>query len=164
MADSILRGLGLYGAVFATLKNFALKIYKESQKKNPKYRNTAVTILKISPPISSKISRLQQAGSILDFEKEEIKKAGLDINNPAILAAGQTISALTNLPVDRAVKKVQNVNSIITEDLELYQKLALLGGWNKWDLGIQDEKEKKKKKKKTTRNVKTRKVKTRIVK
>ena len=164
MADSILRGLGLYGAAFATLKNFALKIYKESQKKNPKYRNTAVTILKISPPISSKISRLEQAGSILDFEKKEIKKAGLDINNPAILAAGQTISALTNLPVDRAVKKVQNVNSIITEDLELYQKLALLGGWNKWDLGIQDEKEKNKKKKKTTRKVKTRRVKTRIVK
>ena len=156
MADSILRGLGLYGAAFATLKNFALKIYKESQKKNPKYRNTAVTILKISPPISSKISRLEQAGSILDFEKEEIRKAGLDINNPAILAAGQTISALTNLPVDRAVKKVQNVNSIITEDLELYQKLALLGGWNKWDLGIQDDKKKKKK----SKYIKTKRIKT----
>jgi len=162
MADSVLRGLGLYGAAFSTLKNFLLKIYKEGQKKNPKYRDAAVTLLKISPPISSKISRLEQAGAILDFEKQEIKKAGLDINNPAILAAGQTISALTNLPVDRAVKKVQNINSAINEDLQLYQRIALLGGWNKWDLGIQGEKEKKKKPK--TRKVKTRIVKTRIVK
>jgi hypothetical protein len=158
MADSVLRGLGLYGAAFSTLKNFLLKIYKEGQKKNPKYRDAAVTLLKISPPISSKISRLEQAGAILDFEKQEIKKAGLDINNPAILAAGQTISALTNLPVDRAVKKVQNINSAIGEDLELYQRIALLGGWNKWDLGIQDKKEKKKKKK--SKYIKTKRIKT----
>ena len=69
---------------------------------------------------------------------------------------------MTNLPVDRAVKKVQNINSAINEDLQLYQRIALLGGWNKWDLGIQGEKEKKKKPK--TRKVKTRIVKTRIVK
>ena len=38
MADSILRGAGVGGAIFSVLKNTAIKLTKESQKKSPKFQ------------------------------------------------------------------------------------------------------------------------------
>ena len=57
MMDSLLRGLGIGGAVVSTIKNIILKVQKESQKKRPDYDSAALEILKLSPPISSKISK-----------------------------------------------------------------------------------------------------------
>ena len=52
MVDSVARGTGLGGAVFTVIKNAGIKIYDQSQKKNPKYEDAALELLKISPPIS----------------------------------------------------------------------------------------------------------------
>ena len=54
------------------------------------------------------------------------------------------LTALTNLPLDRAIKKITNLKDATDSELEFYQRLALIGGWNKWDLGIQEKKEKNK--------------------
>ena len=61
---------------------------------------------------------------------------GVSIKNPAVKAVGETVSAITNIPLDRAIRKIDNVNSAITKDLEFYQRLALMSGWSEWDLGI----------------------------
>jgi hypothetical protein len=58
--------------------------------------------------------------------------------------------ALTNIPLDRAVKKTNNVVQATSQDLETWERLALLGGWQDWEIGIDKEPEKKKKKKKTS--------------
>ena len=34
---------------------------------------------------------------------------GFSLDNPAFLAGGNVVSALTNIPLDRVVKKVNNV-------------------------------------------------------
>ncbi len=145
MADSVLRGLGFGGAIASTVKNIAIKLEQQSKKKNPEYQDAILDIVKISPPISSKITKLRSAARAYDWNKEEMKTEGVSINNPAALALGELTSAVTNVPLDRAIRKIQNVDASITDDLDFYQRLALLGGWNKWDLGISDKKKKNKK-------------------
>ena len=140
MADSFLRGLGITGGIFSVVKNAAIKVYEEQEKKNPKYEKVALEALKISPPISSKMQRLFSAARTFTWEKKEIKQKGLSITSPAVLGVSQVVSAVTNLPADRVVKKVSNVAAATTEDLRFYQRIALLLGWSKWDLGIEDDK------------------------
>ena len=167
MADSFLRGLGITGGIFSVVKNAAIKVYEEQEKKNPKYEKVALEALKISPPISSKMQRLFSAARTFTWEKKEIKQKGLSITSPAVLGVSQVVSAVTNLPADRVIKKVSNVAAATTEDLIFYQRIALLFGWSKWDLGIEDYKKKNKNKttrKTKTRNTKIRKVKTRTIK
>ena len=169
MADSFLRGLGITGGIFSVVKNAAIKVYEEQEKNNPKYEKVALEALKISPPISSKMQRLFSAARTFTYDKKEIKQKGLSITSPAVLGVSQVVSAVTNLPADRVIKKVSNVAAATTEDLIFYQRIALLFGWSKWDLGIEDYKKKNKNKKKTirstkTRNTKIRKVKTRTIK
>ena len=45
--DGMIIGMGVKGKAFVTFKNWLLKVGKESQKKNPKYRDTATELLKI---------------------------------------------------------------------------------------------------------------------
>ena len=68
---------------------------------------------------------------------------GLSLDNPAYLAAGNVVSSLTNIPLDRAIKKANNVVQATTQDLETWERIALLGGWQDWELGIKEEKEAK---------------------
>ena len=67
---------------------------------------------------------------------------GLALDNPAYLAAGNIISAATNIPLDRVVKKVTNVKNSLNEELESWQRIALLGGWADWEVGAKTEKTK----------------------
>ena len=79
-----------------------------------------------------------------------MKEKGFAIDNPALLAGANIISATTNLPLDRLVKKTNNVVNATSDDLETWERLALLGGWQDWEIGIDDDKDKKKKKKKAS--------------
>jgi hypothetical protein len=145
MLDSILRGSGIGGTVVSVGKNAVVKLVKELDKDRPKLQNIASEVLKISPPISAKYSRLVQAGKSYDWNKDEMKKKGLSLDNPAFLAGGNVLSALTNIPLDRAIKKANNVVQATSQDLETWERIALLGGWQAWELGIKEEKKKKKK-------------------
>ena len=143
MADSVLRGMGISGAVFSVLKNTVKKLIERSEKKQPDYaENALMELLKISPPVSSKASKVKNALRSYEWDKDEMYEKGLALDNPAYLAAGNIVSAATNVPLDRAVKKVTNVKDATGEDLELWQRLALLGGWSAWELGVDKEEEK----------------------
>jgi len=138
MADSLLRGMGIQGAILSVVKNAAIRVYKQEYKEIP------MELLRISPPISSKFRKVKRATDIMSWDGDEIFEQGLTIDNPAIEITSKTVEALTNLPLDRAIKKITNLKDATDSDLEFYQRLALTGGWNKWELGIQDKKEKKK--------------------
>ena len=155
MADSILRGMGISGAIFSVLKNTVKKLIEQSEKKQPKYAENAITeLLKISPPISSKASKVKNALRSYEWDKDEMYEKGLALDNPAYLAAGNILSASTNIPLDRAVKKVTNVKDAMSEDLELWQRIALLGGWSAWELGIDKKNTQKTKSKKSSTSTK----------
>ena len=165
MLDGVIRGTGIAGAVFSVVKNTGLKIYKETEKKNPKYENTVFEAIKISPPISSKISKIRSAGRTMSWDMKEIKAKGLDLTSPAIGAGAQIVSATTNIPLDRVVRKIENLKAASDSELETYKRLALALGWGKWELGIKDKKwkdpNKKPKSKSRVRKIKERKVKIR---
>jgi len=137
MADSLLRGMGIQGAVFSVVKNAAIRVYKEEYKEIP------MELLRISPPISSKFRKVKRATDIMSWDGDEIFEKGLTLDNPAVEITSKTIEALTNLPLDRAIKKITNLKDATDSELEFYQRLALTGGWNKWELGIKEEKKKK---------------------
>ena len=135
MMDSILRGLGIGGAAVSTAKNIALKIAQESGKKSPKYEDAAWEMLDFSPPISSKVSKLRSAGRTVSWNQKEINEKGFSLDNPAYLAGAQVVSATTNIPLDRVIKKGNNIADAVSEESEIWQKIALLSGWSMWELG-----------------------------
>ena len=145
MLDSFLRGIGFAGAAVSVGKNIALKIAEQSKKKNPKYEDAALKLLDISPPISSKISKVRSAGRIYSWNKKEINEKGLSFDNPANEAIGKLASAFINLPLDRAIQKADNIQNALAEDTDTWQRIALLAGWKDWELGIKETKKKKRK-------------------
>ena len=163
MIDSLLRGMGIGGAVVSTVKNALLKLSKESAKKNPKYESVATELLKISPPISSKITKIKAAGRSYSWDKKEMKEKGFSLDNPAYLAGANVISATTNVPLDRVVKKINNIMSANRDDISYMEKIALLSGWSEWQLGIDSKEDDNKKstKRRGERRVYTKKVYTR---
>ena len=71
-----------------------------------------------------------------------MRTKGWSIDNPAYLASANVISAATNVPLDRAVKKITNIVDAGNEDIEYYKRVALALGWSAWELDI-DKKDKK---------------------
>jgi len=140
MMDSLLRGMGLGGAVVSVGKNAIIRIINEMEKKQPKLEKVGYEITKLSPPISAKLSRVNQAARSYQWDKKEMKEKGWSLDNPAYLASANVIAALTNIPLDRAVKKTNNVVQATSQDLETWERLALLGGWQDWEIGIEEEK------------------------
>ena len=140
MADSLLRGVGFHGAAISTLKNVVMKLAegKEAQ-------DAAIELLDISPPISSKIGKLKSAGRTWDWNKKEIMEKGWSLDNPAYLAAGQVVSAATNVPLDRGIRKLQNLKDASDAENEEWMRVANALGWAKWELEWQKDKKKKNK-------------------
>ena len=149
MLDSLLRGVGIAGAFVSVGKNIIKRVIDESEKDNPKYEKITADFARISPPISSKLSRLGQAGRAFQWEKDEMIEKGFSIDNPALMAGANVISAATNIPIDRLVRKANNVNTAVSQDLELWERFALMGGWQDWEIGVDDKQKIKSKKKRT---------------
>ncbi len=142
MADSLLRGSGLTGNAVVAIKNVAIDVARRSGRPKPNFKDAAWKALTISPPIYSKASKLRGAGYSLDYvTPRNIFEPSLD--NPALSAGSNIISATTNLPLDRALRKAQNIEAAMSDEAEWWQKTALLMGWSEWELGIEKEKRKK---------------------
>ena len=156
MADSLLRGAGFAGAAVSVGKNSIIRIINEMEKKQPKLEKVGYELTKISPPISAKLSRINQAARSYQWDKDKMVNGGWGLDNPAYLAVGNVISALTNVPLDRGVKKINNVVKATDSDLELWERLALFGGWQDWEIGIKEETKKNKPQPRKTRQTKRR--------
>ncbi len=149
MADTILRGTGVYGAAASTLKNMALQFVK--QEKKGSRADHAYTILEginLSPTIGSKLRKVYSATQAIKFNRDEISKKGFHIDNPVYEAVANTVSAATNVPLDRALKDVQNARAALDKNNKAWQRIALVLGWNTWDVGIDNKPKKLAKKKK----------------
>ena len=136
MLDSQLRGLGLAGATVAVIKNFLADIYERSGRDRPEYVDSVYELLRVSPPISNKISKIRGAAWEFDSKKrrQEIFDKGFSIDNPAYEAGAKVISATTNIPLDRVYSKVDNISGAMHEDAETWQTVAMLAGWPKWSI------------------------------
>jgi hypothetical protein len=146
MADSVLRGTGVYGAIVSTLKNILLEINKQSNKDRPDYTQASLKMLSISPPIDSKIRKALSIGRAFSYKSVREKMGTGKLDDPALYAFGQGVSALLNIPLDRAIRKADNVRVALDGDTKYWQKVALLLGWSQWDLGLIEKSSSKKNK------------------
>merc|ERR1711991_455097 len=87
-------------------------------------------------------------------DREEMKQ--INLRNPALMAIAQVTSAIFNIPLDRAIRKANNIESAMAEGTELWQRIALLLGWNEWELGVGPQAEKDKKKKEKSKPIRER--------
>jgi len=143
MLDTFLRGSGIYGAILSTSKNVLLEIKKQNDSDRPDFTKAAQKTLDLSPPLSSKMRKLMSAGRAFSYKKTREKMTGYGLDNPAYYAGGQIVSAVTNIPLDRAIKKADNIRVAIDEDTKMWQSIALFLGYSQWDLGLINKKEKK---------------------
>ena len=136
MVDSQLRGLGIGGAALASLKNMVMKLIEEHGKKTPEYEAAAVEALGFSPPLSSKYRKVVGGLKSFSWNRKEMKEKGFSLDNPAYLAGAQILTAFTNVPLDRLIKKVNNIRGLLSHQTETWQKVALALGWGTYDVGL----------------------------
>jgi len=138
--DSILKGMGVGGAVISTLKNYAIKLV-DNQKSKDFFKTPAwEELLQISPPIGIKIRKLRSAERSLDWNKDVIKEMSiLDIDNPIWQMTTTFIEGLTNIPLARLHRKMQNISSGLDNQNAWWQRIAVLSGWSRWDVGIENK-------------------------
>ena len=161
MLDSTLRGLGIAGATTSVVKNFLMDIYERSGRKRPEYVDAIYKLIALSPPISSKISKIRQAAYQFDSNKrrQEIFDKGFSIDNPAYEAGAKIISATTNVPLDRVFNKINNIEGALAEDTETWQTVAMLAGWPEWQIAPKKKKTSSSSKRSKRRKRKNRKLK-----
>ena len=146
MADTILRGTGVYGAAASTLKNMALQFIRQEKKgSRADHAYTIIEGVNLSPPIGSKIRKVYAATQAIKFNRDEVISKGFHIDNPAYDALANFTSAATNIPADRALRITDNARAALDKNNEAWQRIALALGWNTWDLGIDPPGKKKKK-------------------
>ena len=134
--DSQIRGLGIQGALAVTLKNTLMTIAEEMDNKSPDYAEAIDDLFSISPPLQAKLRKLKSAANTFSWNKKEMEDAGFNLNNPAYLATAQTIAALSNIPIDEAVIKLNALRTIYSDSSEKWQKVAVALGWSTWDVGL----------------------------
>lgn len=147
MLDSFLAGSGMPGKVLATGKNTIKSYLKETEKGyKADYANTVNEALSISPTLSTKTKKAYSAFKTFKYYSTEKGKKELENYskfgplNPVNMARAKIFSATTNVPVDRMLKKIENVEAAFNnENTGPITRLALLSGWDKWSLGFYDD-------------------------
>ena len=140
MLDTILRGTGYGGAGVAALKNMLLEFKKQDDKGyNGDHVRTVLSGLSISPPLSSRIRKVYSGLTNYKFQKQVIAERGLKLDNPMVDVVGNVVEGMTNIPLGRLINKTNNVKEALTGDHETWKSIAMLMGWNRWDVGVENE-------------------------
>jgi len=152
--DSILRGMGVGGAVVSTVKNMIKEFANQQGTVKNRKDETAVLmeLLNISPPIGIKARQIKTAQRNINWNQKAISQMPFyNLDNPAWESAFLTTQALTNVPLARMHKKITNLRGSLNKENEGWQRLAMFMGWTKWNLGVKDKKKSKKTSKSRTR-------------
>jgi hypothetical protein len=64
---------------------------------------------------------------------------GFTLDNPIWQAIGNTVEGFTNVPLGRMSNKMLNLDNAMDPSNDWWQRVALVLGWNTWDLGIRDK-------------------------
>ena len=99
---------------------------------------TMLQLLSFSPPIGSKMRKIYSAIQTEKFNEDVMKKRGWTLDNPMWSLYGNLIEGVTNIPLGRLSNKMLNLDNAMDSSNEWWQRVALVLGWNTWDLGIKD--------------------------
>jgi len=160
MADSFLRGMGIQEAILSGIKSAILEFKNQNDKGwGADYSEVGEDLLNISPTVGPKFGKLDQAGNTYKWNKEQILEEGFEfsLDNPALEATTQVVEAIANIPVNRAHKKITNIQNALDNNYEDWQRISVGLGWSEWDVGIGQEKVAKEKKEKKEKKAKKKK-------
>ena len=145
MIDSWLSVFGYGGKAVSTVKNTIMEFNKQRAKDldesfmtRSDHTYTLLQALSFSPPIGSKLRKIYQSIQTEKFNREVMKQRGFTLDNPIWSAIGNVVEGVTNIPLGRLSNKLLNLDNAMDSNNENWQRLALIMGWNTWDLGIKD--------------------------
>ena len=136
MVDSLLFGLGFGGAIVSTVKNVLMVVATEQEKESPDYEEAVWELFNISPVLDIKVRKFRTGAKTFKWNKKEIARRGWNIDNPAYLAVAQFVSATFNIPIDRLLRKMMNVAQALDSEVQTWQRVALILGWQGWNLDL----------------------------
>jgi hypothetical protein len=147
MLDSFLRGSGLAGAAVSTAKNTAREYIKQRDKKGKgDQAYTLLQLLNLSPSVGSKARKIYGAIQEEKYNRRVINRMGGDVmlegrfNPSPIYAVGAKVTAAaTNLPADRVLDKITNINEALDARNENWQRAMLMLGYKPFELGVKNE-------------------------
>ena len=123
MSSTILRGMGLYGAVIDSAKNVIMEAIKQEGKSNPDHITTALKATGIAPPLNRKIQDLLAIGRAHNYNADD----------KWTTTAAKGIAVTTNLPSDWAQKKYNASKNLWDDQFSAWQKLLMMAGWSEWN-------------------------------
>ena len=139
MMDTVLRGMGVGGAVVSTIKNMIIK-FAEQDKKGYNQDESAVLIemLNLAPPVGIKARKLVTGIKTYNWNKDDMFNSSiLDLDNPIWKTTSNVVEATTNVPMARFYNKATNVSEAVNAENDAWQRIALFLGWSKWDVGVE---------------------------
>ena len=138
MADTILRGSGLPGAIISTIKN-VIREYSKQEKKGflADHAYTMGQVVNLSPPLGAKYRKIYGAIQTKKFEKDVIEARGWAPDSPAWEALASVITAATTVPLDRAVMLSQNMVGVTDSRNQEWQRVDMALGWPAWSVGVE---------------------------
>merc|ERR1712078_234074 len=89
-----------------------------------------------SPSVDTKVRKIRNIHRTFTYNRDQIKRRGFNLENPAYLAFGELISAAVNIPLDRALRMAMTLKQASDKDTETWQKWALLIGYSSWSLNL----------------------------
>ena len=145
MIDTWLTSIGYGGKAISTVKNTIMEYNKQRAKDvdedfmtKSDHAYTLLQALSFSPPIGSKLRKIYQSIQTEKFNRDIMKERGLTLDNPVWGMIGNVIEGVTNIPLGRISNKMLNLDNALDSRNETWQRIAMLMGWNTWDLGIKD--------------------------
>ncbi len=133
---SYMKSMGNPGAITAALYSMVAEGSEQIQKKGriDNAYKLALEATSISPPLNAKLKDVVAIGNIYKYNYKEIQENPLkpSINNPTFEIAGNAAS-FVGVPLDRVIRKAQNLSAIANEETEAWQKVFQTLGWNEWD-------------------------------
>jgi len=140
MIDGWLATFGYGGKAFGAVKNAITEYYKQEEKDwNKDHMYTMLQLLGFSPPIGSKMRKIYQSIKTKEFNKGVAERRGFTLDNPMWSLYGNLIEGVTNIPLGRLSQKMLNLDNAMDSHNEWWQRVALVMGWNTWDLGVKDK-------------------------
>merc|ERR1712118_415073 len=133
---SLLRGLGYGGALVDTLISMGRQISMGKDGLPQFGEDFAWNILDFSPTLDTKVRKIRSVRKTFVYNRDEIKRRGFSLENPAYYSLAQVIDATFNIPADRAARMVMTLMQISDRDTAMWQRFALALGWSSWSVGL----------------------------
>ena len=143
VADTLLRGSGIVGGIIATVKNTLLKAMSEGKKgRNANEANILLEVTNLSPAVGSKLRKIVKGFRSYKWDKDAISEMEVyDSRNPIWSISAPIIEGTTNAPVDRIVRKINNIRLALDSNYSAMARLSMFLGISPYELGINPSKD-----------------------